>query len=264
MVEVYTLSGPKIKNSYMSVTFFRRKTAGFTLIELLVVIAIIAILAGLLLPALSKAKIKAQGIKCVSNGKQFMLAWIMYADDYNTRLVPNPSSGTDADANITTNNSWVAGTMNNPAEATNESLIRGALLFPYTKSVELYKCPGNHMNMLRGVSMNCYMGSVNSGGTFGPNYKNYTKSASIARPSEQFVIIDEDAGTINDACFRVDAPASTMYDWPATYHLNSSGVSFADGHAGLHKWQYLHPPTFQPTSGPLKELNDLINLATEH
>src|SRR5580698_6606199 len=106
---------------------YRPNGAAFTLIELLVVIAIIAILAAMLLPALAKAKARAQGIKCVSNGKQFMLAWIMYADEFNGALVPNPSSGDDPDLNITTNNSWVAGDMSNPTQATNVDLIKNAL-----------------------------------------------------------------------------------------------------------------------------------------
>ncbi|HVU08148.1 MAG TPA: prepilin-type N-terminal cleavage/methylation domain-containing protein [Verrucomicrobiae bacterium] len=244
--------------------FMTRKNRGFTLIELLVVIAIIAILAAMLLPALARAKARAQGIQCVSNGKQFMLAWLMYADDSNNYLVPNPSSGTSSDLNITTNNSWAAGNMAEPEEATNETLIENALLFPYVKSIGLYKCPGNQKDMVRGVSMNGYMGTTNGGATFGPNYQNYTRLASIRKPTDRFVIIDEDAGTINDACFRVDAPANTVDDWPAEYHLGCSGVSFADGHAELHRWRYIRPPTFAPTSSQLSDLNDLINLATEH
>lgn len=217
----------------------------FTLIELLVVIAIIAILAAMLLPALSRAKVKAEGIRCVNNSRQFLLAWMMYSSDNDEKLVLNGGGRTNV--------AWVAGNMQNPAEANDPSLIRDALLFPYTKSIELYKCSGNkRKNMLRGVSMNTVMGSCDAYGRYvkpswsGADWQYYGKITSIQRAAFDFVIIDEDDNSINDAFMRVDyAPTPQGFrlnDIPAVYHGGASGVGFADGHSELHKWRTLKVP----------------------
>ena len=222
-----------------------RQKRGFTLIELLVVIAIIAILAAMLLPALGKAKVKAEGIRCVSNSRQFLIAWTLYADENADKLVLNGGGST--------NIAWAAGNMQNPSEAANPLLIQNALLFPYTKSIDLYKCSGNKKkNMLRGVSMNSVMGFCDGAGKNSKpgwadaNWQYYSKLTNVRRPVDFFVIMDEDDNSINDALLRVDCFLSTpgfrLNDIPAIYHGGSSGIGFADGHSEMHKWKTLKVP----------------------
>jgi prepilin-type N-terminal cleavage/methylation domain-containing protein len=119
-----------------------KRPAGFTVIELVVVIAIIAILAGLLLPALAKAKAKGQAIACASNSKQLQLCWILYADDHDDTMVPNALGDSHA---------WIDGTGNSTANAlpgaTNVNTVRRGLLFKYNSAEKIYVCPGQHRVM---------------------------------------------------------------------------------------------------------------------
>lgn len=220
----------------------------FTLIELLVVIAIIAILAALLLPVLAKAKEKAKGIQCMNNSRQFALAWTIYASENNDRLVPNPGDGTAAKWPLFASDqpdAWVAGNMQTASDslpAQGIPKIEKELLFPYTKSLDLYKCPGNQKNMLRGISMNCFVGWSTNVRNDNGLFESYLKSSQIRHPDSLFITIDEDQNSINDPYFA-NVPvnplsgATTIHDAPATYHAGASGLSFADGHAELHKWK---------------------------
>ena len=219
--------------------------AGFTLIELLVVIAIIAILAALLLPALAKAKQKAQGIACLSNGRQLTLAWLTYAADFNDRFVYNkPSFATDT-------NNWVGDVMDwsGSSQNTNVDLIRNALLGPYVaKNVGIFKCPADMVPCpagprVRSYSMNAFVGPQDNAGTpINSAWHQFIKSGDIRNPAMIHVFLDEHPDSINDGWFvfcTFANPAETTQwsDLPASYHHGACGFSFVDGHSEIKRWR---------------------------
>jgi prepilin-type N-terminal cleavage/methylation domain-containing protein/prepilin-type processing-associated H-X9-DG protein len=249
------------------------RKGGFTLIELLVVIAIIAILAALLLPSLAKAKQRAQGILCMSNSRQIMLCWRMYADDNNDVLAPNDYPYNKPGPQDGTLKCWVFGSMAVnadkffPAELVNQQL---SSLAAYNQNPSLYKCPADILKQqghdrARSVSMNSCVGtrwwtaamgtgaptpaigppgsSIGGGWSTGsyadPNgvYRTFGKTSSftVPGPSSTWVIMDENPYTINDPLMAI-AMTPVIVDWPANYHGGSAGISFADGHSALHKW----------------------------
>jgi prepilin-type N-terminal cleavage/methylation domain-containing protein len=235
---------------------------GFTLIELLTVIATIAILAALLLPVLSKAKIKAQRTACQSNLRQLGFAWAMYKDDDNGLLAESyPVNNPEA---------WVQGNMTKLSDVGNAELIRQGKLYPYNRSVPLYHCPtdagvtiggtmtgtgvmvgGTVYETVRSYSMNGFMGARDP--KLGPIVDRasayvdfFARDSDIPSPSEMWVMLDEDERSIDDGQFRTDPTGGVWYDFPAmsTHRHNFSyTLNFADGHSA--NWRITDPLSYQ-------------------
>lgn len=240
--------------------FFNKiKKKAFTLIELLVVIAIIAILAAMLLPSLSRAKLKAQGIQCMNNHRQLCLAWRLYNDDNRDTLLFSSGNTTTFQPGV-----WVSGGLDfNPGNQSNwdvnQDITKSPMWVYCGNNKEIWKCPsdrsyvvvaGEQRPRVRTMVMNLYLGGFKGtgGGVFDPStYHLYLKYSDLNKPgpSSVFVFLDEREDAINWGNFYTDmagySPSSPalfkLADMPGIYHGNSCGFSFADGHSEIHKWR---------------------------
>ncbi len=225
------------------------RNRGFTLIELLVVIAIIAILAGMLLPAMAKSKAKTQGISCMNNLRQMMIGWRMYADDFNELLL--------ASLNVPTSQKrvlWVTGGVDYSNSRSNWDVdfdLKKSPLQPYIgNNYTIWKCPADKVTVKDNTGQkrprvrSNSMSQVFDNGSWlpAPPWRTYEKYSDIVNPTKTWVLVDEHPDSINDAAFAVamsppDAKTANIIDCPASFHNGACGFSFADGHAEIHKWK---------------------------
>jgi prepilin-type N-terminal cleavage/methylation domain-containing protein/prepilin-type processing-associated H-X9-DG protein len=235
---------------------------GFTLIELLVVIAIIAILAALLLPALGRAKLKAQGVQCMNNNRQMMLAWRFYCDD-NSEKVPSAYRG-PGDWWPVNDMSWTGVPTADGANQYNwnpELTVKKSTLWPYCgNSLGIWRCPADNKYpctvasganagsypRVRSISMLSWFNGSDAADV-GPGYVVYRKTTDLVKPGPAmtFVFVDERADSINDGELYTNMAgwdplqpnAWVIQDIPSNYHAGACGVAFADGHSEIHKWR---------------------------
>jgi prepilin-type N-terminal cleavage/methylation domain-containing protein/prepilin-type processing-associated H-X9-DG protein len=244
---------------------YRAKT-GFTLIELLVVIAIIAILAAMILPAVSKAKAKAHQTSCLSNLRQLQTAWTIYLGDHADVMPENKMYGAGVLGCANRTNSWVTGN----AQATADPVfITQGSIYPYSPNLGLYHCPADRSTVVntttlrtRSYSMDAYL---NGGLEFlgGPLPGNVIRCSDLRpSPAKVFVLADDGEPIIDDGVLLIyPAPAAFWQNGPSHRHSQGANLSFADGHCEHWKWRYPKDTTYYAQPADYDEdLEDLRRL----
>jgi prepilin-type N-terminal cleavage/methylation domain-containing protein/prepilin-type processing-associated H-X9-DG protein len=211
-----------------------RPRRGFTLIELLVVIAIIAILMAIWMPALKRAREQGQRAVCLSNVKQLVLAWIMYADNNDDKLVSSEAGGAwrgqfgEPWVGVT----WASGWTRGEQVPENDQIagIKAGALWPYIKEVNLYGCPAGYRGELMTYAM-----MIASNGRSVDGSPVFKKRILVPQPAQRLIFIDEGLSSPDAYSTRYNEPK--WWDQPVTRHGDGTNFACADGHAEYHKWE---------------------------
>lgn len=226
------------------------------------VLAIIAILAALLLPALSKAKERARIIACTNNQRQLQLAWLTYVPDFAERMPPNTWNHLGGNASGSTADSWVIGNAADP----NPTNITGSILFAYSKSAGIYRCPSDQSPAyaggqlrLRSYSLCNYVGGYD---ILDASRRYKTKSNQVISPSQVFTFIDEHDKSIDDGALGMRAPPEDVWlNVPSSRHLGGLVIAFMDGRVERWRWKAGGIPfRGAPQSALANEIDDLHRL----